>query len=765
MFDSIRCFLGKDQMTYSECDQTVTSQVLLGGCLAVNLVLNLSFHSLPDRLLKKVDLQTRQICQFGSTNLWQKVHLVSLSVTVVCGMFLLGNIGVEAKDNFDENYASNLVLVGSIGVAGLICDLFARAYGTRQEMMANSDQEEASVKPIDALSRYFSALAFLLISLNCTMPYVGNRSLKTMYEISTPITNFIFIISNAMRPRDNSKQYMLSLHAQFLLISCVRNSQILLTGTDDENSEAINIVLGTKGYVTCFIVFVWWVHIYAACLYTRKRLAALSDDGLEKFFTKTMMKQLGNRTSILFFFAFKPIRCLQSTSVGIDSTSVCGPSIFVQLSLSYMFIIYSLKEVTEMAFPLEVQKLNSVPMERVATLNIPLRTHIEGVLLAIMGSSGIFCFANFNATTRGLPLLVIGVAGVAAILAVFLMKLATLVRTNSASSDNNGTSPSNEGVEKYLVHQLASPYVVVSVFVTCLYSACYLAFAITLDKRCWPIANQILPLSIYKFCVSLCMRPKDNSETYRRFLHAHFCQFALLTEVLAAIGHARMSSWLLVTFCGVRFVLWIFSWRIFVGFRSLFTKLENEHMSEYLVNTVLSRSTVLVCPCFFFIMETATCMLEHPNDFIVCQNSSNSSLYLSVMVNCLVIWELLIKAVPPNSRHKVVTTLKDLATLRLGKKRRFQLSLVAFGGVSGLFLSPGLGLSGESHRVWFLVGSSGALCTLVSTAIDGVTVIRTLRKRETIQQHEERSCHPPELHSHKTMSTRMLQGGGVMDMA
>ncbi|GMH88119.1 hypothetical protein TL16_g11064 [Triparma laevis f. inornata] len=134
---------------WRQCNRTLYAQTGLGMMVAVYVGVKIVSGLAPKRLLNKHTVQANKIVAMD-LNWQEKIQVFGLSVTVGCGMFLLGFYG--AKGSYYNQFEKILLIVlGILGSSSLLITSFWTFIIIRGEMKreAESEQEISIVADVE----------------------------------------------------------------------------------------------------------------------------------------------------------------------------------------------------------------------------------------------------------------------------------------------------------------------------------------------------------------------------------------------------------------------------------------------------------------------------------------------------------------------------------------------------------------------------------------------------------------------------------------
>jgi hypothetical protein len=468
----------------------------------------------------------------------------------------------------------------------------------------------------------------------------------------------------------------------------------------------------------------------------RRAVGSLSDSELSSFLKDSLLYVSLQILSPLFFFAFKPIRCLIETDYNVVQ---CKEIINSQLYVSGYILVFAFSKMFISALPRDKGRYYvKWNLADVASMRLNGIQKIQGLLTIIIFVISMYLLTillkeyddHYEAShTRNVIIRFVGVTGCILSFIIFALegmlfarfkkyKNKDLHETTSATATTASSSSLNHNPSGLItVTEISWVWVAPSIIASFAVYVGTLMFAITGDEVYDRVVNVFLILSWGMWVAAWMMKPRRTDRKYKLFLYAHFCLQFILPDINTAVGYARNGSFARVAMSFIRIAVTCAALPLAVGLRRISAQLSDADLTTYLTATVLRRNLETAIPLLFLSFEVVGC-LSASSDQASCEKASFVSMFLSGFVLAQACMTLMIDAVPQVVRIKVGITVEKLARLELTKRRKVQTALSALTAMSAMFLFPFLGSEGGISESLYAVGCIGAVAAGLTLVIE-----------------------------------------------
>ena len=319
-FSSLQCKseASLEGQSWKKCRRGLYAQAGLGCLVAIFVIIKLVAGVAPRKYLDKHTITIEKITTLD-LNLEQCAQVLGLSIAGGCGLFLLGNYGVEGDfSSKDQKWYFAAVMV--TGVCSLVITAIFEGLLIRSEI--KSDQENAENYQANevnaiivegaekfAISQLSSlwigvGVAATTIQTGVNISYVFtygdlNDILETVLLSLLPIVIVLYILSVFAQPRRNNL-WFLRLHfaTSFLLSLCFLAPCAMVNG-DAVRDALIYVSLGAG-----FSVF------FHFTLKLRAIVGQLPNSDLSEFLIKTLFKGGIQTLASVLFILFRSFKCV-----------------------------------------------------------------------------------------------------------------------------------------------------------------------------------------------------------------------------------------------------------------------------------------------------------------------------------------------------------------------------------------------------------------------------------------------------------------------
>jgi len=298
----------------------------------------------------------------------------------------------------------------------------------------------------------------------------------------------------------------------------------------------------------------------------------------------------------------------------------------------------------------EQQKnIYAVSWEKLATFSLLKRSQVfQGIFTMVAGLCGTFLFCLTDADpdegsskslAKSSELATIGALGGLCAATVMILTMQNLLRrieedeeetasTTETTSTETKKTIGDENIE--IVTEFHDIWVRLSVFATTLLTILYGGFAIGPTQFLWEsYAHIILPSVVLIYLANFFCRPLRRDSQYKRNHFFHFCQLAVLCEILGCIGNLRRKDIPKAIFGVVRMLIFPCLFSLGLKVRSTIAELPMVELSTFLVQTLLVRVFACLSAQVFFTFEVISCWMENMDDQRKCENTEMAAVSLS----------------------------------------------------------------------------------------------------------------------------------------
>ena len=390
------------------------------------------------------------------------------------------------------------------------------------------------------------------------------------------------------------------------------------------------------------------------------------------------------------------------------NTATAGAG-FISVNIIVVWMLY----LVMVSVPLNVRDEICLTYEKICELRLSPLRRLEALCFVICGICTLVLFSLVNSKKGSNSAFFVnvsgGIGGFAIVLAFFVEWTVTRKHrkkhmaaisspSSSVSSSVSSSSPSPPSPPK-LISGCHYVYHFGSFCLTFFFNALYVCYALTGKDYFWETATIIQPLCILSFMVAFLMQPKRNDRFYHCLLVGHFLQFAVLTEITAAVGSWR-AGWRISAVLGVLRVFFVyvpvlkFAWFV----RGVISEASLPKLNKYLTITLMRNGSATAMTMVFFAVETFGCKVEVVSgdsgadedggiyETGSCVNSAYVGMFLSLFVLIFFIHDLSLLAMPQTIQASFAIPLAQIANFRLKKRHRFQFFLMTATFISAFYL-------------------------------------------------------------------------------
>mmetsp|Transcript_9626 Transcript_9626/g.17488 ORF Transcript_9626/g.17488 Transcript_9626/m.17488 type:complete len:986 (+) Transcript_9626:120-3077(+) len=736
MFGSIQCDGNADD--WRNCNRTLLSQTGLSGMVMLYTVIMLISGVVPTRILDKHVISLKRVVAMNM-NSGECVQAFGLAIATCCGLYLFGNYGADGDfRNYTESYIMWTVM--SVGCFSLVFVAVWNTFLIRAEMRSEEEsrsqthQGQSSPESfssedgllVEASSFWFycGVLAtFYFSAINIAAAVTMDTFYISLTTISLPFVVLIYIASVLCQPKRRSSKDMWKLTIHAMSFGYVTEAAMM--ALKFRSGAFIQVIVH---FFRCFL----WRFCYNCLIKLREVVARLPDEDLETFLADIIFKGGYQILFSILFLTFRTTQCMFEK----NGEAECRDISWCSTCISIFILILWVTKIVQKSVKSEWQKELNLSIEQIARMRgISMRVIAQGALTLLTGVCGIFLFSMMSADEMNKTTIVVaGFTGIGSSAGVFISELYSNLKAQRRMIN---LSESGEVVEQVTmneepVEELSWFFVVVSFLFTSTYSVLYIYYGVTLEARFKFMANIILPIVCIAFVMSVTFKPKRTDTVYMRFLCFHFCSFTVIAEISYAIGTFRLGEIFNTAFAIFRIPPWCLAFWLGLKLRESIAKLPPQELSDYLCQTVLTKSTAAMGTMLFFSFEAASCFISRNSlDDSQCSNTSNAAMCLSVYLAIFTAFSIASKAVPRSVQRETAWELTKMATLKgLKRWQRIQGGLMSVTALASLYLLSVLGVQTDRSDVVWVVGFMGILFISLAFVISEIMLVRLTRNHQ-----------------------------------
>ncbi len=714
-FESLSCALeSRNSFAISECTATIIAQFSLSFMVAALSGARVIARSVPSNIMERYNIDASHLATFDMGTR-DKVRASLLGIALIASMHLLGNLGVRQSAHADN---TALYIISCVGGAALVLTILWTMTGVYFDLRTpppptslvepqNSGRNIFVATTTEQLSSVYPLLSFILVCAHasCNIFYAVTMDgiPGELANMLLPVNVLLFILSMFAKPKSQDKTYLrlMTLHAcTFIFVTFVSIIIGLLR-------EGDNIA----GFLSFIVMVVLFISYNKFGLHARDSIAKLQADDLSDFLINTLLRPVFRVLPPLLFLAFKPIRELLSNDLVV--TDDIRKLIHAQMLLSaFLITVVSTRLVTESMLKSKKSNVTAWSIRKVATLQLTMTQKVEIVLFLPVAVISMWLLSIiFSGTSSQEPWVVwtIGVIGGLLLFIVFVLETSSALRNSSDKVDF---------VEDVSVLELSNSYVMTSFIVSLAYAGHVFTFSLTEDTTYSTRADLIWILSLALFAASIAAKPRRSDRPYHIFFYLHFFIQVIVPESCYLISYTfvtrETARGLLAT---VR--LFLTSCIFFLGksLRMSVADLEDNELSTYLTQTVLTGTVEGILPLMFLSLEALGCIAERGEE--QCSVAIDVSTNLSAFIFGSSLFSMINKSAREEVQMEVRLSLKKLATFDLLPRQKLQLLLTIIVGLSAAYMIPFIGTRDASISGSVIVlGATGSVAFLLSIIIE-----------------------------------------------
>lgn len=384
--------------------------------------------------------------------------------------------------------------------------------------------------------------------------------------------------------------------------------------------------------------------------------------------------------------------------------------------------------------PPHVMRKHEFSVERIIMCNMNTTEMVQLFFLSIAAASSLFLLGNYGAEGDfGNPgersfFWVVMLSGVSSFVVVILWRVwiirGDMLADEAAPATPRATSCATESTT--LLRGASNFWVAFGIFVCGIEIALVFIASARLDMFFSTLTTGLMPIVIISYCVSILCQPCKNDAKTKWFLRIYFV-FAVLA------GEAGWFWWAVKTNDRTSMVLHILRGLAWTGLqrgsmrlRTAVGGLPPEDLHKFLADTLFKGAAGTMVSVLFVSFRTTKCIFE--GNFVDCSNTASSAGYVSLFLLLWWMQKLVQASIKVEWRQELSLTLEKLAHLEIGWRRRAQAALVAFTGMSGLFLFSTMDAKSSDYNLIRAVGLLGCICGFLSTSFEIFSVHRIKSK-------------------------------------
>ena len=694
----------------------------------------------PKKYLDRHTIKIKNIATLD-LNLEEKVQVFGLSIAVCCGLFLLGNYGVEGDFNNDEEkwYFRAAMVTGMavLLVTATFEGLAIRGEINRDHSAAGAEESggqevtltvastrltEEDDAPVTELSSVWvgaGVIATMALTTTSLMILItGERFLFPIHLAMVPFVFVLYTISLLAQPRNQVRSHILFQSIHFVIFAW--GNLIIIAIFVTVYHEVIQELVGYEvdfamGTLACLlalpILTIWFYFL----LRIRANIGRLPDMDLNEFLVEKLIKGGFTTLASMVFLLFRSTKCFIETGVSQCTTNALC-STFTSLSLLFWWgsklVETSIKERKDLA----------VRIEKIAQMKISWRNSAEGIMLAVMAGCGASLFALMSAEKpEGKFVLSVGSTGLVAGAACVVLQVVAVVKEQSKRGMQSQLTQPAPVLKDDIVDSCSWWFVAASFLVTTSYTALAVIYACTLEDWTWQVGNMIIAIVGTCMVIAVVLRPKDEGAGIK-VLHLQFAVFAIGSELAYAVGDFRHGDNFGAVLNLIRIVIfWLPVYVLSLKLRRRVAQLPPALISKYICNSVLCGGVKAMSPMIFFSFETLSCVAGNGLESDQCKNTSMAALFLSIYLATITAVSLASKAVSREQRGEGLT-YESLAILMLKKREMIQGALGVITTLVSMYLFSVLGVQGDPNVANGVIGAVGGVTLGIAALIEVFTL-------------------------------------------
>ncbi|GMI06977.1 hypothetical protein TrRE_jg5984 [Triparma retinervis] len=699
MFDAVRCDF---ENGWENCTRTLAS----GGGLSALVVIFVGARIVsgipPPSIMKEHVIPAHRLITMD-LSLKEQVLTGTLGVSGICGLFLLGNYGAEGEFSSHGELIMTMVIV-NLGFACASAVFFYKFYLINRQLVSAAASPSPSPPPpppaaavnITKGSPYLfwmtAACVFALQVQHLMLCFTLDAELMTTTSILVPLTWMFVAMTIFSDPRRRDKRYINMLRALFLCFALI--SELLFCVY---SARQYWLAVGRWYWVFFFLGrFTVECLLFHELLKMRAKIGRLQDEAVSNFLTKSVYGGGLKAIGCILFVDFRAVNCMIEKGMAECKNTATAGAGFISVNIIVVWMLY----LVMVSVPLNVRDEICLTYEKICELRLSPLRRLEALCFVICGICTLVLFSLVN-SKKG---------------------------SNSAFFVNVGCH--------YVYH-------FGSFCLTFFFNALYVCYALTGKDYFWETATIIQPLCILSFMVAFLMQPKRNDRFYHCLLVGHFLQFAVLTEITAAVGSWR-AGWRISAVLGVLRVFFVyvpvlkFAWFV----RGVISEASLPKLNKYLTITLMRNGSATAMTMVFFAVETFGCKVEVVSgdsgadedggiyETGSCVNSAYVGMFLSLFVLIFFIHDLSLLAMPQTIQASFAIPLAQIANFRLKKRHRFQFFLMTATFISAFYLFSFVGVPDsedpeeqkEQLDRFLFIGGMGSVAMLANLFVDLATL-------------------------------------------
>ena len=342
---------------------------------------------------------------------------------------------------------------------------------------------------------------------------------------------------------------------------------------------------------------------FRVALKVRRGIGTLPEAELHTFLADTLFKGgMGTIASILFV-TFRATKCVFEHNLEeCEDTALSSNFICIFLTLSWW------NALVRSSIPLVMRRSVILPMNRLVTLDVSTIQKFQLSCLMVCGCCGIWLFAMLDNPKKDSDVvMVVGTVGCLAIATAVMLEARHVRAVALRSTTSTVTAAAAEVQEERLVSEASWMWVNMAGAMAVVTFAINVIYSVELG-RWWIYGQMLAPIGGASLALALFMKPRNETVFYKRVLYLHFFVFVLCREGAFLVGLFRRGIIIYAVECFLRICALSFLFWKGLGLRSVVARLEDRHLSEYIVEVVCRGGYNILVPLIFFCFETISCL-------------------------------------------------------------------------------------------------------------------------------------------------------------
>ena len=447
---------------------------------------------------KYVDRHTLKLKRIATLDLSleESVQVLGLSFAGGCGLFLLGNYGVEGDFYIDQEewYFGAVIFVG---IASLLVTAVWKMLIIRAEIKSDNkatstgaevgekEETEEEDTTLTEISLVWVGLGILVTTMQSSIAMAQAYTLDKKYErvarLLLPIVVIFYVMSIFAQPRRRGRRMTMFLRCHFFSFAWISEISCIFYKREDGFAQILThigrVLLQTA--------------IFHCGLRLRASIGRLPNADLSELLMETLFKGGFKALASVLFVMFRSLKCaIEDKLTSCEVNSMCASWISV-----YFIFIWTLKLVHG-SIKQEWRKEISLSAEKIAKMQISWLRVADGTMLAGMVGCGAFLFTLMSSKELDMDLVnTVGLTGLVAGTACFVSEVYTVAKVQE-----------NRAMQSELTHPVPAPiqelvdccswwFVATSFLISLSYPILQIIYTFHRDLRIFSITVIITPLA------------------------------------------------------------------------------------------------------------------------------------------------------------------------------------------------------------------------------------------------------------------------------